>query len=89
MTAKQRKDLVQSIKKVLLNKNWSFDRWGNYKRIICDHEYRMKFQKTSLRFEIKIHGHWSNIVSDYFKNISIIDESNKTLIKFGNKEIEL
>jgi hypothetical protein len=53
---------------------WKVDRWGNYKKISdTGKEYRVKIQKTSMRLETRVSGGWFNIVSDYFKNIQIVD----------------
>ena len=75
MTAKQRKDHIESIRSILKSKGWNLDRWGNFKKPIGGRDYRFKFQKTSLRFETKNGGMkiWSKLISGYFKNITIGD----------------
>jgi len=50
------------------------DRWGHWKKEIDGCQHRLKFQKTSLRFERKTDYDWFSIASDYFKNIQVIPE---------------
>ncbi len=87
MTVKQRKEHIQLIKNALENKNWVLDRWGNYKKPIGGRDFRFKFQKTSLRFETKNVGQklWSKLISNYFKNISIVNKAGEDMIKFGDR----
>jgi len=72
------------------------DNYGNFKQIMpSGKEYRIKFQTTSVRFEVKMifeassyspkRSEWMNVSSDYFKNI-VITEDNK--LKIGNKLIK-
>ena len=77
MTKKQHIELVTHIKETLTNIGWEEDRWGNFKSTINKSLYRVKFQKTSIRFEVRVAGGWLNKVSDYFKNIERLDNGFK------------
>lgn len=72
MTKKQRKDLLERIDKCLTFSGWVLDSYGHYKQ----DDYRIKMQKTSMRYEFKNGGRWIKIVSDYYKNIKISDKNN-------------
>lgn len=71
MTPTQKKRV--SIEEIIVDLGWVVDRWGNYKKIVGDSIYRLKFQKTSLRYEVKVTGSggWLNLRSDYYKNIEV------------------
>ena len=71
---------------ILKAQGWVEDRFGNLKRNSTD--VRIKFQATSMRVEKRIvhkpiefagqasytpPPEWKNIVSDYYKNIAIVD----------------
>ncbi len=71
---------------ILHAQGWTEDRFGNLKRNSAN--VRIKFQATSLRVEKKIvykpiefanqtsytpPPEWKNVVSDYYKNIAIVD----------------
>lgn len=71
---------------ILKSQGWVEDRFGNLKR--NSNNVRIKFQATSLRVEKKIvykpielsgqasytpPPEWKNVVSDYYKNIAIVD----------------
>ncbi len=60
--------------------DWTMDRWGNYQCIKNGNKYRIKFQATSLRYEVKNSNinEWINIRSDYYKNIMI--DSGKIIV---------
>ena len=75
------------IRALLLSQGWVEDRFGNLKG--KSGNVRVKFQATSMRVEKKIvykpiefanqtsytpPPEWKNVVSDYYKNISIVDE---------------
>ncbi len=75
MTKKQRTDHIENIKTVLISCGWLIDSWGNFR--IDD--YRIKMQKTSMRYELKCGSRWSKIRSDYFKNVLIKD--NKIILQ--------
>ena len=68
---------VNEIKNFLFSQGWNNDRWGHFKKIENDREYRYKFQKSSLRLEYsqKINGkkEWRGLRSNYYKNIEIKD----------------
>ena len=72
------------------------DNYGNYKYTASnDKEYRIKFQSTSVRFEVKvIHeatqyaqktSEWIRLSSDYYKNIVITPENK---LKIGTRLIK-
>lgn len=46
-------------------KGWDEDRWGNLKL----NDFRLKFQKISLRFEHKVGKRWFKITSQYYTRI--------------------
>ncbi len=74
MTKKQRQNLITCMRETLTKmKGWEEDRWGNFKITVDGKLYRAKFQKTSLRLEVKVGNSWINKTSDYFKNIELID----------------
>lgn len=75
MTPKQKEFLVANIKQSLKVNGWVEDRWGNFKRAVSGKEYRVKFQKTSIRYELKVGKDWLNIVSDYIKNVVVSEGS--------------
>ena len=78
MTPKQREEHQTKIIRTLIMNGWSVDRWGNYKKTSdTGKQYRVKVQKTSMRLERKMEGagsEWFNVVSDYFKNIVVVDD---------------
>ena len=78
MTPKQKQEHIQAITDRLVSMGWVVDRWGNYKKTSSTgKQYRVKMQKTSMRLERKMEGAgsgWMNLVSDYFKNIAVIDD---------------
>lgn len=74
------------IRALLLSQGWKEDRFGNLKG--NSGIVRVKFQATSMRVEKKIvhkpiefanqtsytpPPEWKNVVSDYYKNINIVD----------------
>jgi hypothetical protein len=65
---------IQDIKTFLETKGWSADRWGNYKKSVESREYRLKFNKISLRHEIKSSSGWIRLKSNYYKNLEIEDD---------------
>ncbi len=78
MTKKQRQDLIDHMKDTLTKmKGWEEDRWGNFKITVRGKQYRAKFQKTSLRLEVKVGSSWVRKESDYFKNIERLDNGFK------------
>lgn len=60
---------------------------------IKDSEYRLKIQTTSVRFEKKIlvcnKNEWLNIISDYIKNIDVVNFGDKTYLKIGSIKIPI
>jgi hypothetical protein len=77
MNQAARGDLIVNIRHTLKTNGWEVDRWGNYKINRNERSYRVKLQKTSLRYEVKGGNRWVNILSDYFKNIEVVDEGIK------------
>lgn len=75
MTQKQREAHINQIEDTLKSNGWYTDRWGNYRKDVNGKAYRVKGQKTSLRYEVKIGPQWVNILSDYYKNIEVVDNS--------------
>lgn len=74
--------IADTIRNILDNDSkWTCDRYGNYISIIGDRKYRVKLQKTSIRYEVYSSNlkEWINLRSDYYKNIVI--EDNKISIK--------
>lgn len=58
------------------------DRWGHFKKTVASgNVYRVKVQKTSLRFEkrVKLSGYrgneWVRVSSDYFGKIKVEEKS--------------
>jgi len=76
MTKKQRIEHIENIKSILLENGWLLDRWGNFKR----DDYRVKMQKTSMRYEVKHSTGWINLRSDYYKNV-MVTENNFIVLK--------
>ncbi len=72
MTKRQRLDLLDDIDKALTKNGWDKDSYGHYR----NDDYRIKMQKTSMRYEFRNSGRWVNIVSDYHKNVIISDAGN-------------
>jgi len=72
MTKRQRENHIEKIKSILNSNGWLLDRWGNFK--IDD--YRVKMQKTSMRYELKCGKNWVKLRSDYYKNVIITDEGS-------------
>jgi hypothetical protein len=77
MTKTSRINLISDIEVTLFDNGWNKDRWGNFKKEMNSRNYRIKLQKTSLRFEVKGGSGWINILSDYFKNIEVVEEGIK------------
>jgi hypothetical protein len=72
MTPTQKKRMAIEAKAGELG--FAIDRWGSWRRESDGRQYRLKFQKTSVRYEVKSSDDWVNIISDYFKNIQVIQE---------------
>jgi len=72
MTKRQRVEHIGTIRSILLKNGWLVDRWGNFK----NDDYRIKMQKTSMRYEVKHGTGWINLRSDYYKNITVTDEGS-------------
>ncbi len=82
MTPKQRKEHLENIHTALTNAGWEMDRYGHFIKKGDRHlPYRMKMQKTSIRYEQKIGTKWSNVLSDYFKNIEVSERQRFLIIK--------
>jgi len=82
MTPKQRKEHLGNICMVLIKAGWQQDRYGHFIKEGVNHlPYRMKMQKTSIRYEQKIGTKWSNVLSDYFKNIEVSERQRFLIIK--------
>jgi hypothetical protein len=88
MTKKQKADLIIFIKSVLKSSGWVEDRWGNFKKTVSvkdkSEDFRVKFQKTSIRYEVKCHG-WLNLASDYYKNVKICDKEDVKYFQIKHK----
>ncbi len=69
MTKRQRELHIEEIKSVLFRNGWVMDSYGHFKR----DNFRIKMQKTSMRYECKKGAGWVNLRSDYFKNVKIIE----------------
>lgn len=69
LTQKKR-ELVENEAKCI---GYEKDRWGHWQKEVGETQYRLKFQKTSLRYETRCASKWCLIRSDYYKNI-IIDK---------------
>ena len=76
MTKKQKLDKINFIKIILQSQGWVEDRWGNFKITVDNEVKRIKFQKTSLRYEVKIGSRWAKLTSDYFKNIKTYEKDS-------------
>ncbi len=76
MTKTQKKALLETIDTILTGIGWIKDTYGNYKT----DGYRIKMNKTSMRYEYKNGSRWINLRSDYYKNV-IITEANNIAIK--------
>ncbi len=88
MTQVKRKEHLEGIHNALIQAKWLQDKDGHFIKEDASHlPYRMKMQKTSLRYEQKVSGKWSLVVSDYFKNIEISDRQRFLIIK--GKKIRL
>lgn len=72
MTKKQRENHLSTILNTLKAQEWVQDRWFNWKKVIDGREYRVKVQKTSMRYECKAGHSWINLRSDYIKNIKLV-----------------
>lgn len=84
MTPKQRKEHLDNICMALIQAKWEQDRYGHFKKEVLGANpvnYRMKMQKTSLRYEEKTGGTWRLIASDYFKNIEVSERQRFLIIK--------
>lgn len=70
--------VIDDVKGILKATGWSEDKWGNYQKTVNGREYRMKFNDTSVRYEVKIRfsdgsSEWSRIKSGYYKDLSVVD----------------
>jgi len=75
MTKRQKEKHVENIKEFLIKEGWTEDRWGNFKKTAREREFRLKFQKHSIRLEKMVESvGWIRIRSDYTKDI-ILTES--------------
>lgn len=79
MTKKQKERKLEDIHNWAIANGWEEDRWGNYKKTTADGEYRIKIQKTSIRYEVKYDkvgdgSPWARIRSGYIKDINITED---------------
>jgi hypothetical protein len=71
MTRKQKEKLIVDIKEHLKENGWKEDRYGNFLKDGLN--YRMKFNKTTLRLEYKNQSKtWIRVSSGYYKDLSIV-----------------
>jgi len=71
MSAKNEKKVLE-IRAWALAKGYTQDRYGNMKKEEKGRQYRLKFQATSLRHEVRTgSGDWVRIGSAYLKDISL------------------
>lgn len=88
---------IESIKARLFNilekEGWKRDRAGHYQKDIIftgrDQKEvvrtcRMKFQRTSVRFEIKFNGEWIRRTGDYYSKVVFLENG---CAKIGGKII--
>ena len=82
MTKKQKETLLSVIHKILVKQGYKKDSYGNFKKLSdTGRQLRVKFQKTSVRFEIKVGSGWSNMFSDYYKNITLFEDDKVFSVK--------
>ena len=83
MTKKEKHYL--SITNWLESNGWKITSYGHYELISNGSKYRMKFQKTSIRFEKhwknEMGGKWYKIASDYVSKIFINDNNQLVIDK--------
>ena len=82
MTPKQKKLKLESIIALITAAGFTQDSYGNYKRSLADHSYRIKLKKINIRIERKsiLGGEWYKITSQPISKIEI-----ENLVKFMSK----
>jgi hypothetical protein len=75
---------VRELEAWAVQHGWTKDRYGNMKKEERGRQYRLKFQATSLRHEVRTEsGDWVRIGSAYLKDISINSEGRLVGLKRG------
>jgi hypothetical protein len=87
--SKKNDNIKKEIMDFLSSKGWVKDSYGNYQKKIGDKEFRMKFNDTSVRYELKLKfedmdysgpsSEWRRIKSDYYKDLSVSEKGIKGL----------
>ena len=88
MTKKQKAQLLEDLDKILTKSGWKLDRYGNYILESKGEKYRMKMQKTSVRYEVQcVHSDnsksWVRLRGAYIKDLSITEEGKIKGLKRG------
>jgi len=82
-------NIKDQIKQFLVGKHWHEDKYGNMQISVNSKEYRIKFDKISLRYEVKVHysgteyskpsSEWVRLKSGYYKDLSVSEKGIKGL----------
>ncbi len=76
-----------------LSSVWKEDRYGHFQTMKGTQAYRLKMQDLSVRFEKRVmitgKAEWLNVVSDYYKNVSVGEREGKLVLRIGNKALPL
>ena len=68
-------NIKQKVAEFLKAHGCKVDRWGHYtKTRKNDKKYRYKFNKNTLRYEVKLPHGWMRLYSGYWKNIRFNEE---------------
>lgn len=62
-----------AIKAELILHNWVEDRWGHLKKTIEGTLYRIKFQRISIRKELKSSSRWIKVNTGYISKVNILN----------------
>jgi len=81
MTPKQRQAKLTTIKALIESFGFHQDRYGNYKNILNEQEYRIKIKKVNIRIEKKFSHGWFKVMSKPFSSLPI-EHLAKWLTKF-------
>lgn len=76
MTPRQKTRLIEDLESWMTRHGYKEDKYGNYIKTVEDRVYRMKFNKTSLRYEGKVfHADgttsWVRLRTGYYSQMSI------------------
>jgi hypothetical protein len=74
MTKRKKEKLIQETKEFFKSNGWNEDPYGNFKKSFKNNKlYRIKFNKTSLRYEAQVdtvpNKSWVRIRSAYYKDL--------------------